>query len=312
MRRALVVGYGSIGARHARILAEMGSRVACVTRNFDCPYPAFPTLEAGLAHHAPSHVVVANATADHELTLRTLAEMGWDGPILAEKPLFMRAVNPIDFSALKLVTAFNLRFHPLVQQLLERCAGHRLFSAEFHVGQYLPTWRPDQDYRTGYSASRDRGGGVLRDLSHEIDLAQLFCGPFMQIAALGGHFSDLEIDADDVFHLLARAERCPVVSVQMNYLDRVPRRTLCLNGDGFTAVLDFPNGLLDVNGVTVAAKPERDHTYRGQMRAFLDGDFARLCSLREALQVDRVVGAAEAAVRNACWIDLPPDLFPDF
>ena len=37
-------------------------------------------------------------------------------------------------------------------------------------------WRPKQDYHTSYSAYKNKGGGVLLDLSHELDYATWIFG----------------------------------------------------------------------------------------------------------------------------------------
>ncbi len=65
MSRVLIVGYGSIGARHARLLAAAGSDVACVTRNADCPYPRHGAIVGGVAAFAPTHIVISNETSRH-------------------------------------------------------------------------------------------------------------------------------------------------------------------------------------------------------------------------------------------------------
>ena len=48
--------------------------------------------------------------------------------------------------------------------------GKRLY-AEIKCGSYLPDWRKDKDYRESVSAKSSLGGGVLLELSHEINYA---------------------------------------------------------------------------------------------------------------------------------------------
>lgn len=299
--RLLVVGYGSIGARHARVAAGLGAAIACVTRNTACPFERFDGLATAISAFRPSHVLIANATADHLPSLDALFATGWNGPVLVEKPLFHVAVPASRYAGRDIVVAYNLRFHPLVRALGERVAGWNLTTASFRVGQYLPDWRPGTDYRTSYSASRAGGGGVLRDLSHELDLAYRFCGPLRHLAALGGHLSPLEIDSDDVFHIIGAAERCRAVNIEMNYLDRTASRILTLNGAEGTARLDFIAGRLDVAGETIEAKPERDATYTAQLVAFFAGERHEFCQLVDALHIDATALAAEQASTTRTW-----------
>lgn len=306
-RSALVIGYGSIGARHARLLAELGVDVACVTRNADCPFPRHESIADALAASRPEVVVIANPTADHAAAIAALARAGFAGHVLVEKPLTGGAPEPIDPGAMTVFVAYNLRFHPLVQELKRRLDGAKLLTASFHAGQYLPDWRPRTDYRKGYSASLAGGGGVLRDLSHELDLACWFCGPWMRVAAIVGRVSALDIETDDAATLLLEARACPAVTVSVNYLERAPRRLIALNGErdgvAFSAMLDLVAGRLWVDGVMVSeTKPERDETYRAQLQAVLSADATVLCSLASGAATDRLIAAASAASKHAMWV----------
>ncbi|MAR58291.1 MAG: hypothetical protein CMP44_04785 [Rickettsiales bacterium] len=62
---------------------------------------------------------------------------------------------------------------------------------------YLPDWRPGVDYRKTVSANKELGGGVLLEVSHEIDyLCWLFGEPEI-INSKIQKISDLEIDVED-------------------------------------------------------------------------------------------------------------------
>lgn len=302
--RLLVIGYGSIGARHGRIAASLGADVACVSRNEGCPFPRFADIAQALDQFDPDRILVANATAHHAETLKALAQAGFDGGVLIEKPVFGEQSAAVDATGMRAYVAYNLRFHPLVQTLRERLAGAPLFSASFCAGQYLPQWRPQSDYRNAYSASKAMGGGVLRDLSHEIDLSLWLCGAAHALTALGGHYSDLEIDSDDVFSTLSAHARCPAVSVTINYLDRMPRRVIAINAPDCSAVVDLVNGSLTINGETQHVQLERDVTYRAQMEAFFRDDVSTLCTLNEGIEVVRFITAAEAAASARSWVSL--------
>lgn len=303
--RILVVGYGSIGARHSRIAASLGMQVACVSANADCPYQRFDTVANAIATFAPDRVVVANPTARHANTVGELARTGFDGGVLIEKPVYASPDDTPELGKLRAYVAYNLRFHPLIQALRSRIAEVPAFySASFRSGQYLPQWRPGTDYRQSYSASIEQGGGVLRDLSHEIDLALWLCGPAHRVAALGGHLSDLEIRSDDVFSTLSVNARCPAVSIGINYLDRMPQRSISLNGPDLTAVLDLVNGSLNVNGQVTGLVAERDVTYIAQLEAFVADDVSTLCTLDQGIDVVRFIGAAEKAASGSTWIGL--------
>ena len=85
--KTLVVGYGSIGSRHARLLTSLGCEVAVVSsRDIDHPV-RYRTLADALSWK-PDYVVIANRTSQHYQTLKELAASGFTGTVLVEKPLF--------------------------------------------------------------------------------------------------------------------------------------------------------------------------------------------------------------------------------
>jgi predicted dehydrogenase len=232
----------------------------------------------------------------------SLAAAGFAGKVLVEKPIFdhMQAIPENTFQSLSV--AYNLRFHPVIAALREKLANERALSVTCYVGQYLPDWRPTRDYRTGYSASKAEGGGAIRDLSHELDYLNWLLGPWHRLTALGGQFSPLEIDSDDTFAVLAEMEHCPVTSIEMNYLDRVGRRAILVNTGEHTFFADVIAGTLQLNQDTQKFDCEIDGTWRAEHAAVLAGDTEHLCSWSQALDVVRMIDAAETAAREGTWV----------
>jgi predicted dehydrogenase len=300
--RALVVGYGSIGARHARVLSELGCSTAVVSsRAVDHPN-VNSDLAAALSAQPTDYVVIANATDQHYDTLAQLAELGYEGKVLVEKPLFNR-VRPLPEHAFSFVgVAYNLRFHPVIRRLKALVESQQALSVQAYVGQYLPDWRPGADYRTSYSANAERGGGALRDLSHELDYLLWLFGSWEAATALGGHFGPLEISSDDVYSLLVRTRRCPVLSVQLNYLDRRVRRCVIVNTAEHTFEADLVQGTVAIDRTCESFVTDRDWTYREMHQAVLDGRGETVCSLCGALDALRLIEAAEAATGGREWV----------
>lgn len=299
--KALVVGHGSIGARHARLLVELGCDTAVLSRR-DVAFPVvYSGLEQALARHRPGYVVIANATAEHHETLEALAAAGFAGDVLVEKPLFDRSRPSPAGTFRNLAVAYNLRFHPVIRRLRELLEGQAALSASAYVGQYLPDWRPGTDYRQSYSAIARLGGGALRDLSHEFDYLGWLLGEWTMVAALGGHASPLEIDSDDLFALLIRTTGCPVVSVQVSYLDRVARRQIVINTAEHTIVADLVAGTVALDRDVETFTAERDLTYREMHRAALAGDFTSFCTLDQGLATVHLIDAAERANHLHQW-----------
>ena len=302
-RRALVVGYGSIGARHARLLRELGLEVGIVSRRGAGDGPSFHDLTDACRQFEPGYVVIANETVKHVDSLNALRSIGFSGWTLVEKPM---AISRESLAGVtggpRIRVAYNLRFHPALRRLKVLMGEDRPIAVQAYVGQYLPDWRPGTDYRASYSADKAAGGGVLRDLSHELDYLRWLFGPWSRLAATGGRRGDLEIDSDDTWCILMEHEAGPVVTLQMNYLDRVARRELTVVGAGHSYRLDLIVGTLTIDGVPESFTMERDQTYRDQHSAMLSGRPDELPSFAEGVAVMATIDAIECAARGQRWV----------
>ena len=256
MTTAIVIGHGSIGQRHVRLLQQLGCEVAVVSRREINHTPRFETVGIALRSVKADYVVVANATSDHGPTVKQLIDNGYSGRLLVEKPLGgdYALVRHGAFSLA--AVGYNLRFHPAMAALAEELEGECLLAIQVYCGQYLPDWRPGTDYRLSYSADPGQGGGVLRDLSHELDYLLWLGGIWRRVATLGGRFSSLEIRSDDCWAMLVELERCPVASVQINYLDRPGRRQVIVNTERHTYCADLIRATLTRDGAEQSFKLE--------------------------------------------------------
>jgi len=142
---AVVVGQGSIGARHARLLLAEGVEVRRVSRH---AHGAFRTAQEAVADGRPDYAVIATPTASHAATLQDLAGAGFVGTVLVEKPIVAAAADLPALGAFAAVhVAYNLRFHPVVRELRRRLRGETVVSASVLAGSWLPDWRPHRDLR---------------------------------------------------------------------------------------------------------------------------------------------------------------------
>jgi predicted dehydrogenase len=304
LKRSLIIGYGSIGQRHGRLLKSLGHDVAVVSRR-PIPYePSFPEVLSALQEFEPDYVVIANHTSEHFRVLETLVQAEYKGTVLVEKPLSDSYRKPPSHNFSGIAVGYNLRFHPLLMQLKRLIQEEsRIVSASIYCGSFLPDWRPGTDYRNSYSAKRIEGGGVLRDLSHELDYTFWLFGAWKRLTAIGGNLSSLEIDSDDAFVMLMETRHCPLVTVQINYLDRPAHRGITVNTNNKTIRVDLINNTISINGNSHSVESNRDDTYRDQHQALLKGDFSALCTLAQAEDVLLTISAAEESVQKRTWIE---------
>jgi predicted dehydrogenase len=338
--RVLIAGLGSAGQRHARNLRRLlGDGVELLAYRARGGGPvldggvratspeeaygirSFTDLDRALAER-PDAVFVTNPTALHLAVAQAAAEAGCH--LFVEKPLadawdgVERLLAATERRGLVAMVGFQLRFHPgllALREMLEAGAIGRVVAAQLEVGEYLPAWHPWEDYRDGYAARRDLGGGVLLTQIHDLDSACWLFGAPTRVFAAGGHLSGLEIDVEDVASVTLECrpgERPIPVHVHMDYLQRPAVRAYRVLGEGGRLALDFAAGTLtstapDGHRVERAVAVERNELFVAELRNFLASLTGRerpRCGLREGAESLRVALAARRSIERGVAVEL--------
>jgi predicted dehydrogenase len=271
-------------------------------------------MEAALAFR-PCAAIVASPATDHLLVTQALIMNGTS--VLVEKP-FAHRLNGLPAlvavaraKSLPLFVAYNLRFHPIVRRvkhLLEEHAVGRVLTVRADVGQYLPDWRPGANYKIGVSSQRQLGGGALLELSHELDYVSWLFGRPSSLYAAGGQIGDLEIDVEDAVALTLRyPEASPIVSINLDFLQRAANRQLRIVGTEGTLCADLMTGELDLYSASTGTwnrelfkLADSNLLYLDEVQAFFSvvkgGQSTLLASGQEAIDVLCQVEAAKQSM----------------
>ncbi len=231
----LVVGVGSIGKRHIANLRRVGvrriwaydpQRERVDEAEARWGVRGFSSLEAAL-DAGPKAVLVCSPPVYHVPQALAAARVG--AHLFVEKPLSAslegvdELLAEVEARGLKTLVGCNFRFHPGLQRLraaLQEGALGRVLFARAEFGQYLPDWHPWEDYRQGYSARRDLGGGVVLDRIHEIDYLVWLFGPVEEVTGWVGQVSDLDIETEDLAEAWLRFRSGVRAAVHVDYLNR--------------------------------------------------------------------------------------------
>lgn len=142
----------------------------------------------------------------------------------------------------RLVTyvTYNLRFHPVILRLKKYIEINKPLHARVVCTSYLPKWRPKKNHLKSYSANAKMGGGVILDLSHEIDYVSYLFGPLKKIQGNYSKRSKVTVDAEDYADLLVKTETTPV-NIHINFLSQLPQRYIQVDFEGLTVIGDIIN-----------------------------------------------------------------------
>jgi predicted dehydrogenase len=298
----LIIGYGSIGQRHARILQNLDFGVAVVSQREIPDQLTYSSLTNALSQENPEYIILANETYKHYESICKLADYGYGGTLLVEKPLFHLVKEIPKYTFKQAYVGYNLRFHPILQKLFDLIKNENVLYCQIYVGQYLPDWRPKNDYRKSYSAKRNEGGGVLLDLSHELDYLLWFFKEWESLVATGGKYSSLDIDSADMYSLMVTTKKCPMVQIHLNYLDRISRREITIITENDTIIANLVQQTLQINSRTIHFQVDRDDTYILQHHAIMNGTKADLCTLTDGLKVLELIENAEQSAKYGKWM----------
>jgi predicted dehydrogenase len=284
--RALVLGCGSIGTRHARNLAGLGVEVSVFDPDLErSGAAARSTGAAALPERAGAEadiLVIATPTTQHVADLEWGLARGMhvfvEKPLAATRTQLERAASLASAVGPKVVmVGCNLRFTEGFRALEANLDSvGLLLSAQVTFGWYLPEWRPGQDYRAGYSAQRSLGGGIILDAIHEIDYLLALAGPVESVVARWSNSGALAIDVEDTAVIFTKHVGGATSVTQLDYLQRSYTRSGRFIGSEATLLWDYAAHRVDLLGpagrevIVEQADMDPNDMYLAEMRGFLE------------------------------------------
>ncbi len=278
------VGLGSIGCRHLKNVNKV-----LKNRNISFSIDAFRSSKRPVENDVlellnKQYYDLENLPNDYDITfictptshhfndIRLMSKHTRN--MFIEKPVFD---SLLDVEKLELgndgkyYVACPLRYNAVLQYLKEFLNTKNIFSARAICSTYLPDWRPSVDYRNVYSAHKDMGGGVSNDLIHEWDYLCWLFGTPLNVKYMGGKYSDLEIDSDDLA-LYIGEYRDKLVSLHLDYFGRNETREIELYTSDDTIIGDIRHSKIRFlkSCETIDLVEQRDDYQCREIEHFLD------------------------------------------
>jgi len=291
----LVIGFGSIGKRHIHILKEQYSAVKLVVlrhkkcNNIDVEefglISCVTTVEQALEFKPDAAIIATPATKHIDIALilaKASIHLLIEKPISATSSDVASLIEICQSKKIVLMTAYNLRFQPSLKEFRKQIKFKeigKVLSVRVEVGQYLPSWRLGSDYRKGVSAQKDLGGGVLLELSHEIDYISWIFGNYKWVKAHVSKQSSLEIDVEDhaniVFGIESDKDNEIVVSLNMDFIRHDNTRQCIaisekgsLRWDGIKGEVSWFSKASKEWKVIFSQPTEQNYTYKKEIDSF--------------------------------------------
>jgi len=258
-----IVGYGSIGQRHAANAFLLGHNVLV----YDPASRRDVNFERNI-YEICDAVVIATPTWVHIAGIRACAERGRH--MLVEKPIAKNMASlreMLDWAAAKNLTVMmgnNLRFHPCVQSAKTRID-------EGHFGK--PLWASFTCATLTAKQLYISDGVILNTGAHEVDLALHLLGPAKVISA-NAHmvFGGDETGCDIISDFVLQHESGCRSTFHLDYVTRTEIREFRVIGDEGDLHVDLPARTL-VARTADPKLPDVTHTYRFDGLGSYDDDY---------------------------------------
>ncbi len=287
-RSIVVVGLGSIGRRHARLLKARGdlevracepdAGTARLAFEQFGEMPLYTSYDEALAS-GPDMVLIA--TPHHLHCAQTVQALAQNVHVLCEKPMSdsladaQRMMAAAEASEAILNIGFSLHFHPVIRRLKaliqERALG-QVLQVHYRVGSYITLVNSGSRYQA------EMEGALLMDYAHQPDVLFWLLGArprgVYMAAAQGG---DMAFSASPNLLSMVCDYGLPLVTtIELNYL-QMPQRHACeVVGDEGWALCDFDRGTIRIGNKEAQSEREEripvevDRLYELEHQAFLD------------------------------------------
>ena len=171
-----------------------------------------------------------------------------------------------------------------------------------NASSYLPNWRKNINHLKHYSAFKSKGGGVILELSHEIDYMCYLLGSIKNFKVNAKKMGNVTVDSEDFADILLEFKSGAYCNLHLNFFSNLQRREIVADFKDHTVVGD-----LLANSITVIKddkkrvikfKSNRDDVLVSQMVYFF-GNYGKgrmMNGLEEAARIfDAIIRIRKAA-----------------
>lgn len=318
--KILVVGCGSIGERHIRNLKliSAGEIIACdidkerlFTMRKKYKVNVYTKLEKALENDIDAVIVSTPPSTHVPIALKAVEK---NAHVFIEKPLSHtlqgvdKLIRKSKSKNLTLLVGYNFRFHPgllRVKKMLVRGDIGKVLSARAEFGQYLPDWRPWQDYRQSYTSIKELGGGIILDGSHELDYLRWLLGEVKKVSCFADKLSHLQVDTEDTAEILLQFKTGAIASVHLDFVRQGYTRNCEIIGEDGNIIWSYEESVVRFYSTksrkwrVFPIKAEPNEMYIKEMKHFLRCVLRRDNPLMDGQDAVKTLKLALAAKKSA-------------
>jgi predicted dehydrogenase len=286
-----IIGLGSIGKRHLGIIKESRPDLKIVivtsskskTRLFSQNNIVFVNSIKNAIEQKIDAAIICSPSPYHLLQAKKLADSGIH--VLVEKPLSNKLKdikNVLKFDQNKKIInllGYCLRYDPLaikLKNIIKSNKYGKIKHVQVVCESFLPNWRPDQDYRESVSAQKKLGGGVLLELSHELDYVCWIFDSMFSVSAILENNRKLKIDVEESASLKLLSNNGYKINIYLDFASNNLRRFCKVSFESGQLIWDIlAKELSWINldkskEIKYKHKFDRNYVYKQQLKHFFN------------------------------------------
>jgi predicted dehydrogenase len=247
VNRILIVGYGSAGRRYHKVIKKNFSsiKIKIFSLNKKNINKIFLKKNSEIKDFNPQLSIICIPATKRKKIIKFLIEL--KSHLLIEKPLasnFKEAKKILGYAKkcrLIIKVGYNLRFLNSLKALNNFIKSKKLgkiYFADIFAGQNLMQWRKNSNYKYTVSAQKNLGGGVLLELSHEIDYANWIFGDFNKLFCKAFKASNLKINVEDTAKILLFSKNKYTISINIDFCRSDKIRKCFITGENGSLIWD--------------------------------------------------------------------------
>ena len=289
--KALIIGYGSIGRKHHEILKKIKKidEIFIFTSQKNIKKSINKLSDIKIIN--PDFIIISSTTNTHYKYLNFINSNFINKKILVEKPLFIN-LHKIDKIKNNIFVGYNLRLHPIIRFIKNWAKNKKILSADIYCGSYLPNWRNRPLQKTS-SYDKKINGGIIYELSHEIDYARFIFGPLKKLFLFKKKLSTIKMKDNDYSQIIFKTKKGSIISIKLNYYSYIRKRFIIIDSPKESLFANLITGEIVTQSNTKKKikkfKYNIDNTYKEQMTLLIKEKFKNLCSYNEGFETLKTI-----------------------
>lgn len=226
MKKVLVIGTGSIAQKHIDILNSLNYSVYVYSETNEKFFKKNSKI-LRLANlnklNNFEFTILANKTSDHLKILKILINQNMH--IYCEKPIFYKKFNyqkirdQIKKNKIIFHNGYQLRNDSKIKYIQKKLKKLKIKSFQVSVGHDFNQWRKTGIHTNSYFSDTKKGGGVIFELVHEINLINLLFGKIKKISTIKSNSKNFK--CEDIAVSIIETENKIVGSLYQDMLSNI-------------------------------------------------------------------------------------------